>query len=112
MRPPRSEILLRLTPLAAAALWCAVASRWLEGTTLCGFRWLTGHPCPLCGLTRALTALAMGRPMEALALHPLSPLAAALLVAAPLLSLAPACERRAWQLATAAFAAGGVLRLF
>jgi hypothetical protein len=110
MRPPRWETLLRLAPLAAAALWCAAASRWLEGTPLCGFHWLTGHPCPLCGLTRALTALAGGHPMEALALHPLSLLAAALLVAAPLLSLAPAVERRTWQLATAAFAAGGALR--
>lgn len=111
MRPRRREILLRLTPLAAAALWCAAASRWLEGIPLCGFHWLTGHLCPLCGLTHALTALAWGRPMEALALHPLSPLAAALLVGAPLLALAPAFERRAWQLATAAFAVGGALRL-
>jgi hypothetical protein len=111
MRPARSEILWRLTPLAAAALWCAIASRWLEGTALCGFRWLTGHACPLCGLTRALAALAAWRWREALALHPLSPLAAALLVAAPLLALAPAAERRAWQLAAAAFAAWGAVRL-
>jgi hypothetical protein len=42
---------------------------------LCGFRWLTGRPCPLCGLTRAMFALAKGHWSEALAFNALSPLA-------------------------------------
>ena len=111
MRPPRAEVLLRWTPLAAAALWCLVACRWLDAANLCGFRRLTGQPCPLCGLTHGLAALALGRWSEAVSFNALSPLAAAMLLAAPLLSLAPALERRAWQLAAAAFAVFGVLRL-
>jgi hypothetical protein len=45
---------------------------------LCGFYWLTGRPCPLCGLTRALFALAKGRWVEAIHFHALSPLAFAM----------------------------------
>src|SRR5215831_4686201 len=40
---------------------------------ICGFQWLTGRPCPLCGLTRALFALAKGHWRDALALNALSP---------------------------------------
>ncbi len=111
MRPPRAQVLLRWTPLAAAALWCAVACRWLDAANLCGFRWLTGRPCPLCGLTHGLAALALGRWSDAVSRNALTPLAAAMLLAAPLLSLAPAIERRAWQLAAAAFAVLGLSRL-
>ena len=111
MRPPLAQVLLRWTPLAAAALWCTLACRWLDAANLCGFRWLTGRPCPLCGLTHGLAALAMGRWSDAVSCNALTPLAAALLLGAPLLSLAPAVERRAWQLATAAFAVFGLSRL-
>jgi hypothetical protein len=48
---------------------------------LCGFRWLTSRPCPLCGLTHAMFALAKGHFAEAIHFHALSPLAAAMLVA-------------------------------
>ena len=48
---------------------------------VCGFRWLTGRPCPLCGLTHALAALAKGHFAEAIHLHALSPLAVVLLFA-------------------------------
>ena len=47
---------------------------------LCGFHWLTGRSCPLCGLTRALCALAQGDWQGGLYFHPLSPLALALLL--------------------------------
>ena len=43
--------------------------------SLCGFLWLTGRPCPFCGLTRALAWLLRGDLALALSLHPLSPLA-------------------------------------
>uniref|UniRef100_Q01UY2 DUF2752 domain-containing protein n=1 Tax=Solibacter usitatus (strain Ellin6076) TaxID=234267 RepID=Q01UY2_SOLUE len=46
---------------------------------VCAFRWLTGYPCPLCGLTHAVFALAKGRIGEAIHLHPLSPLAIVML---------------------------------
>lgn len=42
--------------------------------SLCGFLWLTGRPCPLCGLTRALACLLRGDLALAASLHPLSPL--------------------------------------
>ena len=41
----------------------------------CPFYWLTGRPCPLCGLTRALCALAKGQWTQAIHFHALSPLA-------------------------------------
>jgi hypothetical protein len=46
---------------------------------LCPFYWLTARPCPLCGMTRALCALAKGRWSEAIHFHALSPLAAVML---------------------------------
>jgi hypothetical protein len=48
---------------------------------VCGFRWLTGRPCPLCGLTRALFALGKGDFRAAIHFHALSPLAAVMLIA-------------------------------
>jgi hypothetical protein len=46
----------------------------------CGFHWLTGRPCPLCGMTRALSFLAKGSWEMALSFHPLSPLVFVFLV--------------------------------
>lgn len=43
--------------------------------SLCGFLWLTGRPCPFCGMTRALSSLLKGDLTLALTFHPLSPLA-------------------------------------
>jgi len=43
--------------------------------SLCGFLWLTGRPCPFCGITRALACLLKGELALALHFHPLSPLA-------------------------------------
>lgn len=43
--------------------------------SLCGFLWLTGRPCPFCGITRALACLLKGDVALALSFHPLSPLA-------------------------------------
>ena len=69
----------RLTILIGAfAVFCFVTPPEFP---LCGFRWLTGRPCPLCGLTHALFALAKGHFAEALHFHALSPLAAMMLVA-------------------------------
>lgn len=59
---------LGLTALALAA------SPWLAGGPLaCPFHWLTGLPCPLCGLTHAWAALAQGDLAGAVAHHPLGP---------------------------------------
>jgi hypothetical protein len=48
---------------------------------LCPFLYLTKLPCPFCGMTRALCALAKGEWAAATGLHPLSPLALAVIVA-------------------------------
>ncbi|MCC6588197.1 MAG: DUF2752 domain-containing protein [Bryobacterales bacterium] len=57
-----------------------VALLWLIAppyVASCPFRWLTGLPCPLCGMTRALFLLAKGDFIQAVELHALSPLVAA-----------------------------------
>jgi Protein of unknown function (DUF2752) len=48
---------------------------------LCGMYWLTGWPCPLCGLTRAMSQLFHGELRSALELNALSPLVAIVLLA-------------------------------
>jgi len=58
--------------LFTALWWFSVPSE--PAVRLCGFHWLTGRPCPLCGLTRALFALAKGHWAEALHLNALAPL--------------------------------------
>ena len=62
-------------------------------TSLCGFLWLTGRPCPFCGITRALACLLRGDLAVALNFHPLSPLA---LVALLVVFLGGPC-RMLWQ---------------
>jgi len=41
---------------------------------VCGFHWLTGRPCPLCGMTRALSVLVKGDWLSAIHANALSPL--------------------------------------
>jgi len=66
---------------AALAVLAVVLWAWNPpALPVCSFRWLTGLPCPLCGLTRGLFALAKGHMGEALRWHALTPLAAAMLV--------------------------------
>jgi Protein of unknown function (DUF2752) len=75
---------------------------------VCGFRWLTGRPCPLCGLTHAIFALAKGRWSEALHCHPLSPLAAVMFAG---LLWNPPRLARLWMPCAAAFGAYGIWRI-
>jgi hypothetical protein len=76
---------------------------------LCGFRRLTGRPCPLCGLTRAMFALAKGHWSDAIAFHALSPVAALMLVG--LLWNRPTWVR-VWLPCVIAFGVYGVWRIF
>lgn len=92
---------------ALAVLWY-VPMQAVPRVRLCGFYWLTGRPCPLCGLTRGLFALAKGHWTEALRFHALTPLALAMLLA--LLWNGPA-TRRLWTGGFAAFAVYGVWRI-
>jgi hypothetical protein len=50
---------------------------------LCLFHWLTGIPCPLCGLTRGLFALAKGHWIQAVHFNALTPLGFAMLFSLP-----------------------------
>jgi len=97
--------------VAAAALFASLASLSLPATPLfrlCPFHWITGLDCPLCGLTRALFALAKGHWHDALVLNALSPLAFAMLFA--LFWRAP-WVGRLWTLGIAAFCIYGVARI-
>ena len=69
--------------LAAAAVAAAPALERLAGTArLCVVQAAAGIPCPLCGGTRAIAALARGGFVEALWWNPLAALG--LMLAAPL----------------------------
>ncbi|HXB72952.1 MAG TPA: DUF2752 domain-containing protein [Candidatus Acidoferrales bacterium] len=92
--------------LLAALVWVTVPAK--PGFQLCGFHWLTGRPCPLCGLTRALFALAKGQWAAALHFNALSPLAFTMLFS---LFWSGPMRGRLWTAGTAAFAAYGVVRV-
>ncbi|MGH9169764.1 MAG: DUF2752 domain-containing protein [Acidimicrobiales bacterium] len=64
---------------------------------LCPFRLLTGHRCPLCGLTTSVGLLVHGHPAAALRSHPIGPLAVAI-CAGWLAVSKPAKESQPWLL--------------
>lgn len=83
---------------AMGALQVALVTLRLPGWP-CPFRKATGIPCPGCGLTRALSALARGDWHTALALHAFAPLfagAGLVLVASLLLRPGPRSRLAAW----------------
>ena len=91
------------------------------GLPVCGFHWLTGRPCPLCGMTRALFQLAKGHWRAAIDYHALSPLVFLILVASLLANLWPPLKRipcpaalreHAWVMCSVLFAGYGVGRAF
>lgn len=80
--------------LGCAAVWLALLLYRpfaFTGPVLCPLHGVMGLPCPACGLTRALTALAQGDIVSALWWNALSLPVAALLLLAPLVAL--------WELA-------------
>jgi hypothetical protein len=81
--------------------------RWIP-SNLCLFHWWTGLDCPLCGLTRAMFALARGNWRAALHFHALSPLA--VLMGATLFWNHP-WRGRIWTAGIAAFGVYGLWRL-
>ncbi len=68
----RVGVLLGIVFLIAAHRWEVLGAVWagIQGILFCPFKLLTGWPCPGCGMTRALWALAGFRFSEALAYHP------------------------------------------
>ena len=66
--------------MLVATTWLVLASLWNsglveDGPILCWFRALTGHPCPFCGSTRAVSALCAGDVSAAWSLNPLGTIA-------------------------------------
>jgi hypothetical protein len=78
------------------------------GLQVCAFHWLTGLDCPLCGLTRGLSALVKCHWSEAIRLNALTPLALAMLLA---LFWRGRFTARLWSAGMAAFAVYGVWRV-
>lgn len=78
-------------------LSASVSLTQLPPVIVCGFRWLTTLPCPLCGLTRGFIAIGHGELQQAWRLNPFSfPLYGLTLGVA----LMPLCVRytpRAWE---------------
>jgi hypothetical protein len=74
---------------------------------LCPFYWLTGRPCPLCGLTRGLFALAKGHWSAAIHFNALAPLALVMILS---LFWNRPWRARLWTAGIAAFAIYGVCR--
>lgn len=94
----------------------AVSSRPLP-FEVCGFKHLTGLPCPTCGLTRALCCAVHGDWAQSLAYHPAGPLLALALFAWMLWLAAEAYRGQPMQdalrgrLGNALLAAGAALSL-
>jgi hypothetical protein len=92
---------------------------------VCGFHWVTGRPCPLCGMTRAMSSLAKGNWAEAIHFNALSPLVMFMLCGALLLGLAEVggfkperrvipvfLEKNFWTGCILLFVGYGVVRFF
>jgi hypothetical protein len=98
-------------PAAAALLFAALyfaAPPAHPAWTLCGFHWLTGLECPLCGLTRGVCAFAKGHWREALAFNALTPLGFVMLF---LLFWNHPVRARVWNAGMVLFAIYGVWRV-
>lgn len=84
---------------------------------VCGFKYLTGWPCPACGLTRAVCHALRGDWAQSLAYHPAGPLVALTLIVWMLWSAAeayrgqPIEEALRGRLGNALLAAGLALSL-
>ena len=79
-------LLLALAGAGAVAA-IAVAPVFAPFAPVCPFHAWTGLPCPGCGSTRAVLALAAGDPLGALAFHPLLALGFVVLGLASVLAL-------------------------
>ena len=88
-----------LRPRVVALVVAAVGAGQLLASTFhvglpCTFLALTGLPCPGCGLTRSVLALAHGHVADSVRWHPFGPLLAAGLVAALVAAAMPGAVRR------------------
>lgn len=63
-------------PLGLGIACGIVALAWYQGYLLCPVAFLTGYPCPSCGMTRAFSAILSGNFRAAFTYHPLGPVVA------------------------------------
>lgn len=106
----RPEVAVRIGACAVLLACLALVTPPADPSIrLCGFHWLTGRQCGLCGLTRAVFALGKGHCREAMRLNALSPLGLAMLFGlfwnGPLVG-------RLWSFGMVAFGVYGVFRIF
>lgn len=66
----RTPLIALLGIACAFALARILLHGWIA-LPVCGWHWLTGTPCPLCGGVRCLDALSHGEILRALTLNPL-----------------------------------------
>lgn len=77
----RAELALSVAVAACALAVGRVYPLWQDHVHVaCPLLEISGIPCPTCGATRAVTALAAGRVFEALSWNPLAALGAATLL--------------------------------
>ena len=81
----RSLALVLATGAAASLLFVPLVPRIAPFVPACALHALTGVPCPACGTTRALVALAQGDPWRALGWNPLATASIVVLSAACIL---------------------------
>ena len=82
----------------------------LPGLSLCGFKFLTGLPCPLCGMTHGLVYWMHGQWMEALHWHLLTPIPFLFLFLIPFKARLPVCSTRLAPGLAGTFLCYGTLR--
>ncbi len=71
---PRLGLRLRRMSVLLPAFGFLILAVWTpadDGFTICPFARATGHACPGCGMTRAVSAVLHGRFADAWAYHPL-----------------------------------------
>ncbi len=91
--------------------------------TVCAFHWMTGRPCPLCGMTRGLSALMKGEWTAGIQFNALSPLVLAIFVVGLIIGILQLAgvnlgwhhipsglKKNFWALCLLAFLAYGVVR--
>ncbi|GAC1361617.1 MAG: hypothetical protein NVSMB47_13890 [Polyangiales bacterium] len=87
---------MRRAAIALAVLGVAASVIFLSGTTLCPIARVTHHPCPGCGLTRAVVAALHGDLRGSFHHHPLALLMAPLIAVVLLRHATGYVLRGAW----------------
>ena len=103
--------MIRCFPWLLLVALAAIPVRVLPAASLCGFKAITGLPCPLCGMTHALVYGMHGNWPEALHWHLLSPVVFFLLLLYPFLAASKQLQTNAYLFKLAVlFGAYGVFR--